>query len=234
MDHGKLTDHNGKNVDFRNVILIMTTNAGRRRSRQGGLRLPPGPSASGDDTEAINKLFAPEFRNRLDSIISFGNLPREVIMKVVDKFVAQLEGQLASARSASRSRRRRGSGWSSTGLRRDDGRAPDGSPDPVVDQDAARREVLFGRLKDGGTVTVIVEKDVDGLDKLGFEYVSAPGQARQGQAREAHRSAEEGQSASPARRRSPRRRSPVTAPTAAGTAEAAGVRTVPKVPLVRA
>ena len=74
MDHGKLTDHNGKKVDFRNVILIMTTNAGatdaqRRRSASAAKR-------EGDDEEAINRLFTPEFRNRLDAIISFAPLPR--------------------------------------------------------------------------------------------------------------------------------------------------------------
>ena len=94
MDHGKLTDHNGKQVDFRNVIIIMTTNAGAAdlaRSTFGFTNA----KREGDDTEAINKLFAPEFRNRLDSIISFGRLPKEVVAKVVDKFVLQLEAQLA-------------------------------------------------------------------------------------------------------------------------------------------
>ncbi len=94
MDHGKLTDHNGKQVDFRNVIIIMTTNAGAAdmaRPAYGFTR----SKREGDDTEAVNKLFAPEFRNRLDAIISFGHLPKEVVQKVVDKFVMQLELQLA-------------------------------------------------------------------------------------------------------------------------------------------
>ena len=94
MDHGKLTDHNGKQVDFRNVIIIMTTNAGAAdmaRPAYGFTRT----KREGDDTEAVNKLFAPEFRNRLDAIISFGHLPKEVVQKVVDKFVMQLEVQLA-------------------------------------------------------------------------------------------------------------------------------------------
>ena len=94
MDHGKLTDHNGKQVDFRNVIIIMTTNAGAAdmaRPAYGFTRT----KREGDDTEAVNKLFTPEFRNRLDAIISFGHLPKEVVQKVVDKFVMQLEVQLA-------------------------------------------------------------------------------------------------------------------------------------------
>src|ERR671920_332713 len=90
MDHGKLTDHNGKQVDFRNVIIIMTTNAGAAdmaRPAYGFTRT----KREGDDTEAVNQLFTPEFRNRLDAIISFGHLPKEVVQKVVDKFVLQLE-----------------------------------------------------------------------------------------------------------------------------------------------
>ena len=95
MDHGKLTDHNGKQVDFRNVILIMTTNAGAVRHGQGGLSASRARKREGDDIEAINRLFAPEFRNRLDAIITFGHLSPEIIAKVVEKFVLQLEAQLA-------------------------------------------------------------------------------------------------------------------------------------------
>src|ERR1700751_2923819 len=91
MDHGKLTDHNGKQVDFRNVILIMTTTAGASdlaKQAYGFTR----SKRQGDDVEAINRMFAPEFRNRLDAIITFAHLTREVIVKVVEKFVLQLEG----------------------------------------------------------------------------------------------------------------------------------------------
>jgi len=94
MDHGKLTDHNGKQVDFRNVIIIMTTNAGAAdlaRPAYGFTRT----RREGDDVDAINKLFSPEFRNRLDATISFSHLPKEVVEKVVDKFILQLELQLA-------------------------------------------------------------------------------------------------------------------------------------------
>ena len=94
MDHGKLTDHNGKSVDFRNVVLIMTTNAGA-----SDLARPPmgfgRTKREGDDTEAINRMFTPEFRNRLDAVIPFAGLPPEIILKVVEKFVFQLEAQLA-------------------------------------------------------------------------------------------------------------------------------------------
>ncbi|MFZ5792059.1 MAG: ATP-dependent Clp protease ATP-binding subunit ClpA [Pseudomonadota bacterium] len=94
MDHGKLTDHNGKSVDFRNVILIMTTNAGASemaKSAMGFVR----ETREGEDTEAINRMFTPEFRNRLDAIITFQNLSPEIVARVVDKFVMQLEAQLA-------------------------------------------------------------------------------------------------------------------------------------------
>ena len=94
MDHGKLTDHNGKQVDFRNVVIIMTTNAGAADLAKSAYGFTQN-KRDGDDTEAINRLFAPEFRNRLDAVISFARLPREVIAKVVDKFVMQLEAQLA-------------------------------------------------------------------------------------------------------------------------------------------
>src|SRR4030095_14847028 len=94
MDHGKLTDHNGKQVDFRNVILIMTTNAGAADMARAAYGFTQN-KREGDDIEAINRMFAPEFRNRLDSIITFAHLSQEVIAKVVDKFVLQLEAQLA-------------------------------------------------------------------------------------------------------------------------------------------
>jgi len=94
MDHGKLTDHHGKTVDFRNVILIMTTNAGAADLAKAAFGFTR-TKREGDDQEAINRLFAPEFRNRLDQIISFSQLPKEVVSKVVDKFVLQLEAQLA-------------------------------------------------------------------------------------------------------------------------------------------
>ncbi|NLH83636.1 MAG: ATP-dependent Clp protease ATP-binding subunit ClpA, partial [Phyllobacteriaceae bacterium] len=86
MDHGKLTDHNGKSVDFRNVILIMTTNAGAADMAKAPIGFNR-VAREGDDTEAINRLFTPEFRNRLDAVVNFGNLPLDVIRQVVSKFV---------------------------------------------------------------------------------------------------------------------------------------------------
>src|ERR1700676_221004 len=94
MDHGKLTDHNGKSVDFRNVILIMTTNAGAADLAKAAIGFRR-EGRVGDDHEAINRMFTPECRNRLDAIISFKSLTPETIGRVVDKFVLQLEEQLA-------------------------------------------------------------------------------------------------------------------------------------------
>ena len=93
MDHGKLTDHNGRQVDFRNVILIMTSNAGASEMAKSAIGFGR-ERREGEDTAAIERTFTPEFRNRLDAVISFSSLSREVILQVVDKFVLQLEAQL--------------------------------------------------------------------------------------------------------------------------------------------
>jgi ATP-dependent Clp protease ATP-binding subunit ClpA len=94
MDYGKLTDHNGKTVDFRNVVLIMTTNAGAADLAKPAMGFARGVRV-GEDQEAINRTFTPEFRNRLDSVITFASLTPDVVAKVVDKFVMQLEERLA-------------------------------------------------------------------------------------------------------------------------------------------
>ncbi len=94
MDYGKLTDHNGKTVDFRNVILIMTTNAGAADMAKPAIGFER-TARTGEDEEAINRMFTPEFRNRLDSVIGFKSLSPDVMTRIVDKFVMQLETQLA-------------------------------------------------------------------------------------------------------------------------------------------
>jgi ATP-dependent Clp protease ATP-binding subunit ClpA len=94
MDYGKLTDHNGKTVDFRNVILIMTTNAGAADMAKEAIGFER-HAREGEDEDAINRMFTPEFRNRLDAIITFAALSSDIIQRVVDKFVIELEGQLA-------------------------------------------------------------------------------------------------------------------------------------------
>jgi ATP-dependent Clp protease ATP-binding subunit ClpA len=94
MDHGKLTDHNGKTVDFRNVILIMTTNAGAADMAKPGIGFGQ-QIRKGEDEEAVKRLFTPEFRNRLDAVVPFSALSQEIVGNVVEKFVMQLEAQLA-------------------------------------------------------------------------------------------------------------------------------------------
>ena len=93
MDHATLTDNNGRKADFRNVVLIMTTNAGARAAAKPGVGFAT-PEASGRADKALKDLFPPEFRNRLDATVWFKNLPETVILRIVDKFLVELEGQL--------------------------------------------------------------------------------------------------------------------------------------------
>lgn len=173
MDHGKLTDHNGKQVDFRNVILIMTTNAGAADLTKGSYGFTRN-KREGDDIEAINRLFAPEFRNRLDSIITFEHLSQDVISKVVEKFVLQLEAQLAD-RNVTIELSEEASRWLiANGYDELMGARPmarviqEHIKKPLAD------EVLFGKLKNGGHVRVIVIANDQGRDALGFEYLDGP------------------------------------------------------------
>jgi ATP-dependent Clp protease ATP-binding subunit ClpA len=173
MDHGKLTDHNGKQVDFRNVILIMTTNAGASDLAKAAYGFTRN-KREGDDLEAINRMFAPEFRNRLDATITFGHLTTEIIAKVVEKFVLQLEAQLADRDvtielSDDAAKWLIGRGYDEQMGARPMARViQEHIKMPLAD------EVLFGKLKDGGHVRVIVVKDETEGDKLGFEYLDGP------------------------------------------------------------
>src|SRR5450631_1240888 len=173
MDPGKLTDHNGKQVDFRNVILIMTTNAGAAdmaKEAYGFTRT----KREGDDREAINRMFAPEFRNRLDATITFAHLSQEIIAKVVEKFVLQLEAQLGDRNvtielSEEATRWLIASGYDELMGARPMARViQEHIKKPLAD------EVLFGHLKSGGHVRVVVSKDEHGRDKIGFEFLDGP------------------------------------------------------------
>jgi ATP-dependent Clp protease ATP-binding subunit ClpA len=174
MDHGKLTDHNGKQVDFRNVILIMTTNAGAADLAKPALGFER-EKRVGEDTEAIEKMFTPEFRNRLDAIIPFKNLTPEVMDRVVDKFVIQLESQLQERHvaieldDAARAWLAR-KGYDPLFGARPLGRViQEHVKKPIAD------ELLFGKLVRGGTVLVGV---ADGGDRLTFTYQEASTPAR--------------------------------------------------------
>ncbi len=171
MDHGKLTDNNGKTVDFRNVILIMTTNAGAAdlaRQAFGFTRA----KREGDDTEAINRMFSPEFRNRLDAIIGFSHLPREVVRQIVQKFVLQLEAQLAE-RQVNIELSRQAADWlAEEGYDEQMGARPLARIIQEHIKKPLAEEVLFGRLAKGGTVRVGLKKGKDGARELTFSYLS--------------------------------------------------------------
>ena len=156
MDHGKLTDHNGKSVDFRNVILIMTTNAGAADLAKPAIGFKSSVRDS-DDQEAINRLFAPEFRNRLDAVVQFGNLPIEVVHNVVQKFVLQLEAQLAD-RGVTFDLSPEAVDWlAHKGYDRQMGARPLGRVIQQYIKQPLADEVLFGKLRKGGTVKITVE-----------------------------------------------------------------------------
>ncbi|GHC62184.1 ATP-dependent Clp protease ATP-binding subunit ClpA [Limoniibacter endophyticus] len=170
MDHGKLTDHNGKQIDFRNVILIMTTNAGASEAQKAAIGFGS-QRRTGDDMEAINRLFTPEFRNRLDAIIPFGPLPVPVIHQVVQKFVMQLEAQLAE-RGVTFELSEGAINWlAEKGYDEFMGARPLGRVIQEHIKKPLAEEVLFGRLKNGGTVRVSVEADTTGAKVLKLNLI---------------------------------------------------------------
>jgi ATP-dependent Clp protease ATP-binding subunit ClpA len=153
MDHGKLTDHNGKSVDFRNVILIMTSNVGAMELQKSPIGFGRKREA-GDDEDAINRMFTPEFRNRLDAIISFGPLPPAVVRQVVEKFVLQLEGQLAE-RGVTINLTPEAAEWlAQRGYDERMGARPLGRVIQEYVKKPLADQVLFGELVNGGSVTV--------------------------------------------------------------------------------
>jgi ATP-dependent Clp protease ATP-binding subunit ClpA len=166
MDYGKLTDHNGKQVDFRSVILIMTTNAGAAEASQQAIGFGEG-LRTGESEAAIKRMFTPEFRNRLDAIIQFDQLKPEIMLSIVDKFVTEIKGQL-SERKVSLSLSSEAREW--LGKK---GYDPLYGARPLarVIQDELKKplsdELLFGKLRNGGRVNVALDKD-----KLQFIFAS--------------------------------------------------------------
>ena len=168
MDHGKLTDNNGKSIDFRNVILIMTTNAGAAELHKQSIGFERGIK-EGEDEEAITRMFSPEFRNRLDAIVAFDSLTPEVVAKVVEKFILQLEAQLED-RNVSIELSEDAQSWiAEKGFDKIFGARPMGRfiqehvKKPLAD------ELLFGKLVKGGHVLITL---VDG--KLSFDLKEEP------------------------------------------------------------
>ena len=168
MDHGKLTDHNGKQVDFRNVILIMTTNAGAADMQKSAIGF--GRTVRiGEDEEAVKKLFTPEFRNRLDAIIPFAALTPEIVGRVVEKFVMQLEAQLADRNVTIELSSAAKELLAEQGYEPLYGARPLGRVIQEQIKKPLAEELLFGKLVKGGAVKVSVK---DG--KLAFEFSEAP------------------------------------------------------------
>ncbi|WP_284945794.1 ATP-dependent Clp protease ATP-binding subunit ClpA [Acidisoma cladoniae] len=167
MDHGKLTDHNGKTVDFRNVILIMTTNAGASDMAKAAIGFER-DMRTGEDEDAIKRMFTPEFRNRLDAIIPFAALTQDVVGRVVEKFVMQLEAQLAD-RNVTIELSSAAKEWlAERGYDKLYGARPLARVIQEHIKKPLAEELLFGRLAKGGSVKVTMK---DG--KLDFDVTEA-------------------------------------------------------------
>jgi len=164
MDYGKLTDHNGKSVDFRNVIMIMTTNAGALDISKKAIGFNSVRSGS-DSEEAINKLFSPEFRNRIDSTIHFNHLSKSIVLSIVDKFIIEVEAQLEEkgvtlSISDDAKEYLANKGFDEIYGARQLGR--------VIQQEVKKpmaEELIFGTLAKGGNVNIIFKNN-----KISFKY----------------------------------------------------------------
>ncbi len=170
MDNGQLTDHNGRTVNFRNVVLIMTSNAGASEQAKAAIGFGR-DRREGEDTAAIERTFTPEFRNRLDAVISFAPLPKEVILQVVEKFVLQLEAQLMD-RNVSIELTRKAAEWlADKGYDDKMGARPLGRVIQEHIKKPLAEELLFGKLTKGGVVKVGIK---DGKIDLRLEGPGKP------------------------------------------------------------
>ena len=173
MDHGRLTDHHGKTVDFRNVILIMTTNAGASDMAKEGIGFGTNISKEDASEEAVKQLFSPEFRNRLDAIVPFAYLPTEVVARVVEKFILQLEMQLED-QNVHISLDDEAKAWlTERGYDRLYGARPMGRLIQEKLKQPLAEELLFGKLEHGGEVSVRIKDD-----EPSFEITPAPPRAK--------------------------------------------------------
>jgi ATP-dependent Clp protease ATP-binding subunit ClpA len=163
MDHSTLTDNSGRKADFRNVIIIMTTNAGAREMASKSIGFVT--NEQGKDTTAINKLFAPEFRNRLDATVSFSKLDDTSVEKVVDKLIKELEAQLAEKRVSIKLSDKARTWLAKKGYDPAYGARPLRRLIMKEIGDTLTEEILFGELSKGGEAGVDVKDD-----KLSFTY----------------------------------------------------------------
>jgi ATP-dependent Clp protease ATP-binding subunit ClpA len=161
MDHGTLTDNNGRKADFRNVVIIMTTNAGAEALQKTSIGFTNSKSA-GDEMGDIKRMFTPEFRNRLDAIISFKALDAQVILRVVDKFLLQLEAQLHEKKVDAVFTDTLRAWLAEKGFDSLMGARPMARLIQDTIRSALADELLFGRLVQGGRVTI----DLDEHDKV--------------------------------------------------------------------
>jgi ATP-dependent Clp protease ATP-binding subunit ClpA len=174
MDHGTLTDNNGRKADFRNVIIVMTTNAGAEALNKAVMGFTA-KKESGDEMGEIRRMFTPEFRNRLDATISFRQLDHEIILRVVDKFLMQLEEQLHEKKVEA--------AWTDALkehlARRGFDPTMGARPMARLIQDTIRKaladELLFGRLVNGGKVTVDVDADEKIVRRFADQVAAPPG-----------------------------------------------------------
>ncbi|QZD91616.1 ATP-dependent Clp protease ATP-binding subunit ClpA [Qipengyuania xiapuensis] len=168
MDNGRLTDHHGKTVDFRNVVLIMTTNAGASDMAKQGIGFGD-VSKEDASEEAVKRMFTPEFRNRLDAIVPFGYLNKSTVARVVDKFILQLELQLAEQNVDIQFDKESRAWMADKGYDKLYGARPMGRLIQEKIKQPLAEELLFGKLSDGGEVSVTMK---DG--KPSFELTPAP------------------------------------------------------------
>ena len=169
MDHGTLTDNNGRKADFRNVVIIMTTNAGAAELSKTSMGFTASRQ-SGDEMGEIKRMFTPEFRNRLDGIISFQSLDRAIILRVVDKFMMQLEEQLHEKKVDINFTQALRDYLAEKGFDPQMGARPMSRLIQDTIRSALADELLFGRLANGGKVTV----DIDGSGKVRLEFAEEP------------------------------------------------------------
>ena len=168
MDHGTLTDNNGRKADFRNVILVMTTNAGADMLSKNSIGFTQNKQA-GDEFESIKRMFTPEFRNRLDATISFASLDHDVILRVVDKFLLELENQLHEKKVEASFTLKLKEFLAKKGFDPQMGARPMSRLIQDTIRKALADELLFGRLTNGGKVTIDIGID----DKIRLDFDEA-------------------------------------------------------------